>query len=189
MSTTTVPPRGVNLMALASRCQTICRSRVASPNTDTSSSGNFVLTTTPFACADETTAAAASRVASSTDTHRDSSRSLPVSALDTSSRSVVSCAWSRTLRSIDSSPRTVVAESSFPVRSKFTQPRIALSGVRNSCEIVARNSSFIRLAASLSCRASCASRARPSATRRAARNSEMTPVSSRPWTTKSARWV
>ena len=88
-----------------------------------------------------------------------SSCSSPVSAFDTSSRSPVSCAWSLTLRSIDSSPRPDVSRSSLPVRSRCTQPSTAFSGVRSSCETVARNSSFIRFAASPSRRAACATRA------------------------------
>ena len=40
-------------------------------------------------------------------------------------------------------------------RSMRAQPRIAFSGVRSSCESVARNSSFSVLAASASARAAC----------------------------------
>ena len=58
-----------------------------------------------------------------------------------------------------SSARAAVASSSRAVRSVTAQPSTALSGVRSSWDSVARNSSFIRLAASASSRA-CCSRAR-----------------------------
>ena len=45
------------------------------------------------------------------------------------------------------------ASSLRPVRSTCDQPRIALSGVRSSCESVARNSSFISLRRSAAARA------------------------------------
>ena len=56
-----------------------------------------------------------------------------------------SCMWA--LRSIVSSARSMPAASSLPIRSSRVQPSIALSGVRSSCDSVARNSSFARLAA------------------------------------------
>ena len=147
------------------------------------------MTSTPFACAAGVAAAIACRTASTSDTARLSRRSWPVSAFETSSRSPVSCACSRTLRSIDSSPRADVVESSLPVRSRWSQPSTELSGVRSSWEIVARNSSFMRPADSVSLRATWASRACSSATLRARRNSETRAVRSSPCTTKSARWV
>ena len=115
--------------------------------------------------------------------------SRPVSDFETSSRSPVSCAWRRTFRSIDSNPRLCVVASSFPVRIRWSQPSTAFNGVRSSCEIVPRNSSFSRLAASVSCRAACASPASRSAARRARRSSATSAVSSTPCPTKSARWV
>jgi hypothetical protein len=74
---------------------------------------------------------------------------------DTSSRSSMSCACARTLRSITSSPRVTVAASLRPPRSITVQPRMGVSGVRSSCERVARNSSLARLASSAALRASC----------------------------------
>ena len=65
----------------------------------------------------------------------------------------------------------------------------AFSGVRSSWEIVARNSSRVRLAASASRRAASASVAARSATRRARRSSATSAVRSRPSTTNSARCV
>ena len=57
----------------------------------------------------------------------------------------MSCVWTRALRSMISRP--LPTSSGFtmaPRRSTWAQPRMAFSGVRNSCESVARNSSFVR---------------------------------------------
>ena len=173
-------------MALAINCHAICRSRVGSPWT-TADSACVNTSSTPFALAAGIADAIACRTASSSGAELELRRSLPVSAFETSSRSAVSCACSRAFRSIASSPRCAVAASSRSVRSRCAQPRTALSGVRSSCEIVARNSSFVRLATSLSRLALSASRARASAFRRARRSSSTTPVRMRPWTRNSAR--
>ena len=79
-------------------------------------------------------------------TGRRSRRSLPVVMRETSSRSSTSraCAWA--LRSIFSSARNARGRDNAPDRSSRVQPRMALSGVRSSCDSVARNSSFSRLA-------------------------------------------
>ena len=69
-----------------------------------------------------------------------------------SRRSSISCACTRALRSIASSPRprsTALA----PILRTCDQPRMELSGVLSSCESVARNSSFIALARCASARA------------------------------------
>ena len=75
----------------------------------------------------------------------------------------MSCVWTFALRSIVSRARRELASSRRPARSRWTQPTIAFRGVRSSCESVARNSSFIRLAASAcarACSATASSRAR-----------------------------
>ena len=65
------------------------------------------------------------------------------SAAASSSSTSASCR--RALRSITSSPRSTCCGGTLRrVRSSSVQPRIALSGVRSSCETVARNSSFTR---------------------------------------------
>ena len=70
--------------------------------------------------------------------------------------SSTSCAWVWALRSMTSTPRAHGApRRRCPPRRMCAQPRIALSGVRSSCETVARNSSFMRLALSASARATC----------------------------------
>ncbi len=65
----------------------------------------------------------------------------------------MSCAWSLALRSMTWIPLRKVS-SSCRVRRISAQPRITLSGVRSSCDSVARNSSFNAPSRSLSARAS-----------------------------------
>ena len=76
---------------------------------------------------------------------------------DTSSTSEISCACDCALRATISSTFGMRAASTRRSRSSDTQPRMALSGVRSSCDSVARNSSFSRLARSASSRARSAS--------------------------------
>ncbi len=57
----------------------------------------------------------------------------------------MSWAWAAALRSMVSRARKRAGSSSLPMRSMRAQPRMALSGVRSSCERVARNSSLTRL--------------------------------------------
>ena len=99
---------------------------------------------------------AASTAASTTGpswTGRESRRSLPAMIRDTSSRSSISLASVFVLRSIMPSARAIPASSIFSLRRSCDQIRMAPSGVRSSCEIMARNSSLARLAASASARA------------------------------------
>ena len=79
----------------------------------------------------------------------------------------MSWAWTLALRSMTSRPSSQVLGRR-PARSGgcSAQPRMALSGVRSSCERVARNSSFMRLAASASALAAwAASRSRSRSSR------------------------
>ena len=76
------------------------------------------------------------------------SRTLPWMMRDMSRRSSTSCACARVLRSMTSSACPCRDASSEPVLSSDTQPKIAFSGVRSSCDTVAMNSSFARLSAS-----------------------------------------
>ena len=92
-------------------------------------------------------------------------RSLPVMMRDTSRMSSISSACARALRSMVSSAFCSFSGGSVRDRNMRVQPTIALSGVRSSCDSVARNSSFARLAASAASRA-CALR-RPRAPRSA----------------------
>ena len=68
-----------------------------------------------------------------------------------------SCAWA--LRTMVSTAACRRAAASAGSRSMCAQPRIALSGVRSSCDSVARNSSLTRPASSATVRATCASAA------------------------------
>ena len=101
----------------------------------------------PLAAAAGRTASSAASITGASSMGLSSSRSLPVTILDTSRMSAISCSWMCALRSMVSSARFIPAVSSFPIRSRRVQPSMALSGVRSSCDSVARNSSFARLAA------------------------------------------
>ena len=65
--------------------------------------------------------------------------SLPATMRETSSRSLMSCACTRVLRSMLASAEAASSPDSRPERSISTQPSMAVSGVRSSCESVARN--------------------------------------------------
>ena len=67
-----------------------------------------------------------------------------------SSRSSMIWAWAWEFRSMAASPSARSSASTLPERRILAQPTMALSGVRSSCDSVARNSSFMRLAASAS---------------------------------------
>jgi hypothetical protein len=67
---------------------------------------------------------------------------------DTSRRSLIICSCACAAFAIASIARVVTCSSSRPERSSCAQPTIELSGLRNSCETVARNSSFRRFASS-----------------------------------------
>ena len=98
------------------------------------------------------------RVAASS-TGRRSTPACPPMMRVTSRMSSISCVCSLAFRPMTSIAwRTRSAESMAPCCSIWTQPRIAFSGVRSSCESVPRNSSFSRLASSAAAsRASSAS--------------------------------
>ena len=82
-----------------------------------------------------------------------SSRSLPELMRLMSSRSSMSCAWTRALRSMVSRPARSSSALRLVMRSTWAQPRMAFSGVRSSCDSVARNSSLASLTRSASARA------------------------------------
>ena len=86
-----------------------------------------------------------------------SRRTLPATIRDTSSRSSISLACVRAFRSMTSSASVRRSWRTLPERSIVIHPSIALSGVRSSCDSVARNSSLAR---SASCAAARASRSR-----------------------------
>ena len=80
--------------------------------------------------------------------------SLPVMIRETSRMSSMIDACERALRSMTLRALALVSASISPRLSIADQPRIALKGVRNSWETVAKNSSLRRSAASASLRAS-----------------------------------
>ena len=84
---------------------------------------------------------------------RISSLTLPEMIRFMSSRSSISRACAVALRAIASRPRSSVAASARFISRAFDQPRMALIGVRSSCERVARNSSFSWLTRATSARA------------------------------------
>ena len=99
------------------------------------------------------------------------SDSLPDMSWLASSRSPNNCVCARALRSMTFSPSRMVGGVDAGRCSSVVQPRMALSGVRSSCEMVARNSSLAWLAATSSLRAarsavSSASRSASSSLRR-----------------------
>ena len=95
-------------------------------------------------------ARAASTAASTTasrSTGCTSSRSLPVTMRETSSRSSMSCVCARALRSMTSRPRARVGRVELRRPAQHARPaEDRVSGVRSSWESVARNSSLSRFA-------------------------------------------
>ena len=106
-----------------------------------------------------------------------------------SSKSSISWAWARALRSMLFSPRCRSAWSRVPRRNTCAQPRMADSGVRNSCDRVVRNSSFNWLVRSASARASrslSSSTLRSSAARRASTYSRVLSSATAAWAAMAA---
>ncbi len=141
----TRPPRGVNLIAFDSKFQTTCWSLTGSPGIEIAPVSITFWTRTPFASAAGLTASTAASMNVFGSDGRTSMRNLPVMIRETSSRSSTSCACALALRSIVSRAFAVCSSESWPRRSIRAHPRIALNGVRSSCEMVARNSSFSTL--------------------------------------------
>ncbi len=153
----TCPPAGVNLIAFDSRFQITCCSRDGSPRNPAGRVGIDVSIWIPLASALGRTASTAARAIVPISIGCVSSRSLPVMMRETSRMSSISTACALALRSMVSSALRDFSAERFPERNIPVQPTIAASGVRSSCDRVARNSSLARLAASASSRA-CRSR-------------------------------
>jgi hypothetical protein len=160
--TLTAPPRGVNFTALVRRFQTTCCSRSGSPSTGPTPGSTSLRTVNDFAATEACTASSAHPTISDRSSRRTFSRSRPDTMRFMSSRSSMSCACARALRAMVSSPRRVSASPTARASSSVDHPSTALSGVRSSCDSVARNSSFSRLTRPASARA-----ARSAATSRA----------------------
>ena len=114
-------------------------------------------------------------------------RSLPEVIRLTSRMSSISRLCSAALRPITSSPsRTVAGSAAASPSISCVQPTIAFSGVRSSWLIVARKSSFIRLACSATLR-SCRSLARAASRSSSARLRSVT-LENRIATRRSSGW-
>ena len=154
--TCTSPPRGVNFTALESRFETICCSRSGSPRMGTATSGSETSSLTPLASAGGRITSTAASIAGASSTGRSARRHSPETIRDTSRRSSISWACALALCSMAARAAVLLSERSSPVRSMFDHATIGVSGVLSSCETVARNSSFARLASSARWRASSA---------------------------------
>ena len=150
----TRPPSGVNFTALDSRFSRICWSRSESPRTGRSAVDHGVFELDPLVCAAGVIVPTAESTISARPSVRRSSRILPLTMRLMSSRSSMRCACARALRRIAASPWAAASGRVLrPWVRICAQPRMAFSGVRSSCDTVARKSSFSRLARSASARA------------------------------------
>ena len=147
---TTTSPRDVNLMALSTRFSSTCRSRLASPSTTSgTSAATSQASSSPLACARSASSFSASPSSSRSRNGAASIGSLPASRFEKSSTllriasrlSADALAVSRNSRC--SSSRSVIKASS-------VMPMMWFIGVRISCEMLARNWLFSRLASSAS---------------------------------------
>ena len=134
-----------------------CCSREGSPRKPAGSVAIDVSRWIPLASALGRTASTAARAIVPRSIGCVSRRSLPVMMRETSRMSSISTACALALRSIVSSALRDFSGDRLPERNIPVHPTIAASGVRSSCDSVARNSSLARLAASASSRA-CRSR-------------------------------
>ena len=144
-STCTLPPFGVNLIALDSRFQTTCCSRLGSPEIGPARGSSSFSSRMPLAsAAGRTVSTAASMNATRLDRlhvepHLAGDDAAHVEQVFDQLRLHAGVALDR-LEALAADRR----RRCVPRRSTCDQPRIALSGVRSSCDSVARNSSFMR---------------------------------------------
>src|SRR2546428_350289 len=114
--TWTRPPAGVNLIALVSRFQTTCCSRLGSPWTSPASESMVVRSRMSRAVAAGRTASTAPWMTGTRPIGRTSRRSWPRMARDTSSRSSMMCRSERMLFSMMSRARSAAGAASPPRR-------------------------------------------------------------------------
>ncbi len=124
----------------------------------------------PFASAAGRTTSIAACTTAARSVGRTSRRIFPETMRETSSKSSINCVSARALRSIVTRAFAALSGPSTPSRSMRTHAMIGESGVRSSCDTVARNASLARFAASASARvarsrARISSRSRSSARR------------------------
>ena len=158
LSTVIAPPSGVNFTAFTSTLLSTCWRRFGSPSIGGRSPAMRRSTVIRLASAATDTPATTASSSAGSATGARSSTSLPLMIRETSRMSSISRACSPAFRPITSIACCARADVRVPLCSIGTQPRIAFSGVRSSCDSVARNSSLSRLASSAAAsRASSAS--------------------------------
>jgi hypothetical protein len=151
---TTISPALVNLMALPTRLTITCRSRSGSPHTRSGTSG-----ATENASARLRSEAVMPRAlmvsvtSSRSEKYTGSRSSLRASILEKSRMSPMVASSDSAERRAISSCRTRSGSVSLSMRS-CSMPRMPCSGVRISCDMLARNSLFAALASSARPRAS-----------------------------------
>ena len=148
-----LPPGSVNFTAFTSRFQNTCCRRSASPVTRMGPEGASWCRRTSRAEAAGVTASTASRTTPTTSIGCASSRSRPPPRRLRSSRSSINCVCRRALRAMVASPDCSASAVRGPDWRICAHPRMALSGVRSSCDTVPRNSSRRSMACSASWRA------------------------------------
>src|SRR3989454_2551195 len=134
----TRPLSGVNLTAFDRRFERLCCRRSGSATTGPTVSSTSTLSAIDLAAAAGCTASTAAATTAAGSTSLAEIRSLPVMMREMSSRPSMSWASEVVLRSIVSSARSRRSSSKLPRRSHQIQPMSAFSGVRSSCESVAR---------------------------------------------------
>ena len=158
--TATVPPAGVNLTALPTRLTTTCLKRSSSDSTSPTSSATSSSSPIPWRAARSRTSERAYSSAPGTEKTVGSSRICPASIFDRSRISLSSS--SRCRPELRMSPRYSSCRSfsspNMPPSSTSEKPMTALSGVRSSWDMLARNSDLWRPATSRSRRLMASSR-------------------------------
>ncbi len=151
----TVPFSGVNWMALAITLDSTWCRRLGSPSIGGSPSGTCLLIVICLRRAAGRAALTTPSMRCGTETTWGSISSLPVMMREMSRMSSISWACALALRPMMSIAWRARSAGSVPASSICTQPRMALSGVRSSCDRVARKSSLSRLASSAEARRAC----------------------------------
>jgi hypothetical protein len=135
----------VNLTALLARFSKACRSRVTSPRNHKGTPSGSISTTRPLPCAVSRMIEATLSITAERWKLADSSSMRPASILDRSRMSLMIDSRWRLATSIFCS-RSVCSGGKVPACIRWLRPRMALSGVRISCDMLARKALFARLA-------------------------------------------
>ena len=150
--TSTEPPAGVNFTAFESRLKITCLMRRSSPATTSTSAFGASVTCTPSRVARSRTIATPRSSAPCNENGASSSSTCPASTLERSSTSLMS--ESRWFPEDRMSSRYSACFSftspAMPSRNTCEKPMIAFSGVRSSCDMLARKSDLCWLAVSSS---------------------------------------